>query len=458
MPSSFFQRALLPLVFLAALGVSLLQYGGVLGSFFIIDDFVWLQCAAEAQADLSRVFNLQISNFFRPTSHLYFAALYALFGRSELAFHLGNLLLHALCVTLLVALARRLAGTAVALLCGAAFLLAPLYADAAVWVSSITEPVAAAAALLALLCWLRFWERPRGGWADYLGGVVALALALGSKESAVSLFVVLVWLHLGLWLQGRAPRPRRALLLYLPPLALQLAYLAFQYQIQQQNYLVANRTFTFGLHGLWAVAFSLGRLLYHTAPLYLAAGLGAILGWHRPALRPTLVAGGLLLLALVTLMAPTSMFGGAGLSSRYLYLPTMAAALGAALLAAPLWHGAERRGAALLGVALLALALNSAGLSREAVSRYRGVAVRVERFVDQLGALPRIDTPVLLLDAVLCGQQLEGALALYHPELARRPIRCSERKALPPRWRPGSVLRWDPLAGRFRPLPRQQRR
>ena len=96
--------------FLLALIHSFLLYYRILDCFFILDDFVWLDCARQAQRDISQVFGLEISNFFRPVVHLVFAALYTAFDISPMPYHVASFVANALCATLLAHLAFLLSG------------------------------------------------------------------------------------------------------------------------------------------------------------------------------------------------------------------------------------------------------------------------------------------------------------------------------------------------------------
>ena len=445
------QVVLFGLAFVVGLAVALVQYREALAHFFIIDDFVWLHCAWQTQSDPTHIFNLHISNFFRPVVHIYFAVVFALFGKSAVAYHLGNLVVHALCTALLTVVARQLTrDRLVAAATGLTFALMSLYADAVVWVSAVTEPVNTLAMLGTLAFWIRFWGRARVG--SYLGALGCFVLALGAKESSVSFLGVLALVHLALHWRGRARR--KTLWIYTPFVVFQLCYMGFQLHIQQQNYLVSNKIFAFGWHGIAAVGASVGLLLYNTLPIYLAAGVALALGRRWPDLRQTMVTAGLLLGAAITAMVPYSMFGGYGLASRYLYFPTAVAALAAGLLARRILRQSSLRvGGILLVLTAAALLFQGTRLRADTTDRHARVARATRAYVDRFPNLPRLNTPILIVDGLLCGQQLDTMLELYHPQQAPLPYRCIKRKRLPRRWRHRSVWRWNPATSRFVEIP-----
>jgi len=213
--------------FLFALLHSVLLYFRILDCFFILDDFVWLDCARQAQQDLSQVFSLEISNFFRPVVHLVFAAMYAVFDAVPPPFHVANLVTNALCSTLLAHLAYLLSGQRwTAWLAGLLFVVIPTYSEVLVWVSAITEPINTIFFLLALIGWYHFICGPRRRLLKFALVLIFVLAALGSKESSVVLLPMMALLHLGLRIAGRARRVSPWI--YLPLALVQAGYLLFQ--------------------------------------------------------------------------------------------------------------------------------------------------------------------------------------------------------------------------------------
>ncbi|NUP90800.1 MAG: glycosyltransferase family 39 protein [Candidatus Sumerlaeia bacterium] len=109
-----------------------------------------------------------------------------LFGPSEIAFHLTNLLLHSLATWLVWLTARRMGLSAAAALVSAlVFAVHPIHSEVACGVIYRTDSMAAAAILAALALFLGALERPRAWWlATPLIALLHLA-ALMSKENTV---------------------------------------------------------------------------------------------------------------------------------------------------------------------------------------------------------------------------------------------------------------------------------
>jgi Flp pilus assembly protein TadD len=139
------------------------------------------------------------SNYYRPAMHLLYFATYHVFGARAWGFHLVSLALH-LAVTLLVfTVTRRMfyelsAGTAsetttvkpatVAWVAALLFALHPIHSEAVDWIAAVTELE------LALFCLLAFWcfvKLPIGGWSARIGLCASFAMALLSKEQAMTL-------------------------------------------------------------------------------------------------------------------------------------------------------------------------------------------------------------------------------------------------------------------------------
>jgi hypothetical protein len=359
-------------------------------------------------------------------------------------------LVHALATTLLAHLVWRLFNDRdLAVVCALCFLINPSYSEAVIWASGMTEPVVATAVLATLLAFRRLLVgEGRAGiaLALTLGGFV---LAHGAKESAVVLLPLMALLHAGLALRGEARPVSRWI--YLPFVVLELLYLVAQYHLQQRSYLVMEDRYAIGLHGLGSIGLSLWHLLRLSWPPFAAAALGALA--RRDPLRPSRrrIAAAALLLAAVTLpTVPYAMFRGGVLASRYFYLPSMALALGSALALLYLFR-ARRTAIQILGLlACLGLALHSVQTIRGAVHRYLETAHRTRRFVEAAARLPAPDGHVLVLDPLLRGQHLHGAMRQLRPDGARVRFREVTRKQ--PRHRPHEPV-WRYTGGRFVQVP-----
>lgn len=436
-----------------ALALSFLFYYRAIDGFFILDDYVWLDCARVASKDLANVFTLEISNFFRPVAHLVFAGLYAVFDTSPAPYHVVNLVAHALCVALLAQLTlllTRARGTA--LLCAALFALTPSYGEVMVWISAVTEPLNTIFVLLALIGWTRYLQQDHASIAHYLLTLISFVLALCAKESAVSLLPLMVILHLGLWVSGQARRIRPRV--YLPLVVLLGIYLVFQFQIQQQSYLVKHELYSIGFHGVSVSVRSALEVFADAWPPLVAAALGAVaLRIPRARLRAHLGLGGTLLAGLATAIVPYAMFGGASLPGRYYYLSSMVLALAGALALVAITARSRRAGRALIAVALAGMLINNGFAAHQEVTRHLAVANETKVFVKAALELPPLDTPIIIVDGRLLGQHLTGAMRIFPHSHHRSRFYSVRRNKLPRYWRHGSVWRWDPPTRRLHRIP-----
>jgi tetratricopeptide (TPR) repeat protein len=145
------------------------------------------------------------SPYYRPLATLTFFVDTQLWGRRPLGFHLTNVLLHAGVSLAVAALARRLAGGAVAAaLAGLLFALHPIHTESVAFISGRTDVLAALGVVLAVLGFARW--RAEGGTLALLGSLGACLLGLLAKEVAVVVPVLVAAFD---WATGRAPATRR---------------------------------------------------------------------------------------------------------------------------------------------------------------------------------------------------------------------------------------------------------
>jgi tetratricopeptide (TPR) repeat protein len=127
---------------------------------------------------------------YRPVTLLSFAVEWELFGDAPRVFHATNALLHAVVSALVAGLVLRLGGgRAAALGAGLLFAVHPVHVEAVANLVGRAEVLAALGVLAA--CHLYLWERVRPG-ARVVGIAVLYLLALGAKESAVTLPALLL--------------------------------------------------------------------------------------------------------------------------------------------------------------------------------------------------------------------------------------------------------------------------
>ena len=138
---------------------------------------------------------LSTSGFFRPVPTLMNGLTVAAFGKSPLAFHLGNVLLHLGTCMLGLALLCRLGwstiGATAAMLL---FTVHPMQAESLAYISCRPELCAGLGAVLSLWCYDRY---RRDAWTPGLPwAMVAYLAALLSKEVAIGTIGVIAWLEL----------------------------------------------------------------------------------------------------------------------------------------------------------------------------------------------------------------------------------------------------------------------
>jgi tetratricopeptide (TPR) repeat protein len=192
--------------------VALPVWGGAFRGVFQLDDFASIvRDPSLADAGL---FISEASHRIRPIMRMTFLVDRHLFGLDPTGWHLLNILLHVGSGILVFALASRLAGGRVlgfwtALL----FLVHPLATEAVTYVSGRASALAGFLVLLALSLYDRATADGPGGSRQtsvWLAALACFALAIGAKETAVALpLLLLVWDAVGRGARG--PALRRAI-------------------------------------------------------------------------------------------------------------------------------------------------------------------------------------------------------------------------------------------------------
>ena len=165
------------------------------------------------------------SNYYRPLFYVQYLIYYQLFGLNPLAWHGLAILQHFLATLAVVFFLRRLGlSLPTAAAAAALFAVHPAHGESVSWVAAaFNDPPAAALLLLALGAHARWLQARR---PVYLAGAaLAFAAALGLKESALSLLLLVPLVDE--YLDPDRSWPLRALA-YLPFWLLMTAYLAYQ--------------------------------------------------------------------------------------------------------------------------------------------------------------------------------------------------------------------------------------
>ena len=205
----------LSLASIAVALAALLAYAGTLGFDFVWDDTLLIQRSHQLHywkdlwAALTSHFWAEIqerSHYYRPVVTASFFADLRIWGLNPLGFHLTNVLAHLATSLAVLALARRLTDSELASgAAGLLFALHPLHTESVAFVSGRTDILAALGFVLAVLGYARWRDTGRRG--PWVGSLAAFALALGAKEVAVTLPLVLALYD---WWRGdfaRVPGP-----------------------------------------------------------------------------------------------------------------------------------------------------------------------------------------------------------------------------------------------------------
>jgi hypothetical protein len=166
--------------------VAVAVYLGALSTGFTGDDYFILARLKHlgGLADPLAYFAFGFFDYYRPIAFLSHAMDWQIWGAHAFGFHLTNVLLHAANSILVFVLGKRLTDRAGAEVAALLFALHPASHEVVYWMAARFDLLATFFSLVAVLC-LRH-DRTR----LYAIGVVAFALALLSKESALSVLVI----------------------------------------------------------------------------------------------------------------------------------------------------------------------------------------------------------------------------------------------------------------------------
>ena len=149
------------------------------------------------------------SNYYRPLFYLQYMVYFRLFGLNAGAWHALAILHHLLATLAVVVLLRRLGwGLEMAVAAAALFAVHPAHGESVSWVAAaFNDPPAATCLLLGLAAHVAW--RQRGGAGLLALGVLGYGLALGLKESALSMLLLVPLVEVFMqprprWLRGAA--------------------------------------------------------------------------------------------------------------------------------------------------------------------------------------------------------------------------------------------------------------
>jgi tetratricopeptide (TPR) repeat protein len=354
------------------------------------DRLVIVENAALTRSDVAEwAATTTYMDHYQPASWLVWAALGGAEAGGATRYHAANIGLHLLVALLLFAVARRvyrrvLTGRSAFAIDAAAGVAAVFYAvhplrvEVVAWVSAMPYALAAVFALVAMWMWLRAAERhPRPSWT----AVIAFAISLAARPVALGLPIV--FLAVDRWLFGRRLRaslPRAVPFLVLSAMGAAVELYArmpgladVPWSFRLQSALTAP--FLYLWHTLWPVRLTPLDVLplepVGNLTVIAAAAFGLLVvtlaAWLARTAAPSLLAGWIAYLALLAPAAGLVPSGLQASADRYVYLPGIVLAMGAAGIGAAWMRGEVARGRlALIGAAALTIAL--AVTTREALT------------------------------------------------------------------------------------------
>ncbi|MCI0391015.1 MAG: hypothetical protein MOB07_19900 [Acidobacteria bacterium] len=178
------------------------------------------------------------------------------FGLSRLAFGISSILLHAVNALLVYALGKaRCIGWRLSALMAIFFVLQERYHEAVIWYSALPELLAFLFSLSALLLWVRWLQSPSA--LAWVGVLVCFCLALLSKESAISVILLMFF-----FIVSETGLRRRSLIALLPFGLLGVGYVVLVFRGQDRNQHFSDGTFDLQAGVLKALAGSAIRALW----------------------------------------------------------------------------------------------------------------------------------------------------------------------------------------------------
>jgi len=180
-------------------------YWPALWAGFLSDDFE-LVSAVRSSGPFG-LWTYHAGGFFRPLVSLSLWLDNYIYGLDALGWHVSNLVFHIACALLVSALARSIRGfeAGESLLAGLLFLVLACHVEPVSWVAGRCDLIATFGMLCSLWAYLRYRKHAGARWLVL--SLVAQTVAFGAKESAVSLFFILLSFEL---LQRMARRPSNA--------------------------------------------------------------------------------------------------------------------------------------------------------------------------------------------------------------------------------------------------------
>ncbi|MGD8238117.1 MAG: tetratricopeptide repeat protein [Armatimonadota bacterium] len=219
---------------------------------------------------------------YRPVPELTFALDYSIWKLNPFGFHITSVLVHVANSVLVYLLAYGIFGTRRgAAFCAVLFAAHPIHVEAVVWAKARSAPLALLFMLAALLLYRRYAGRSSGAAAAALhgGSLAAFGLALGCKESAIVLPVLLA---VYLWCFVPRRRLPRLLLGLLPFVGMAAVFFAVRAGLPPSPYPVLTAPLGHRLLTAFATVGQYLRLLVVPVGLCLNHDFGIVRWPHHP--------------------------------------------------------------------------------------------------------------------------------------------------------------------------------
>jgi len=279
--------------------LAVFAYLPALNNGFIADDYAILKRVEILKTQPLYLYQVPPENF-RLMSYVVFGAVKAVAGYHAWPFYAFNIGLHLVNLVLLFRLLRvLLQDDAVVRLAVLFFAVFQAPQEAIMWLAAMNETTMFFFTVVALLAW---WRK------QFAASALAYGFALFSKESAVIVPVLIVLMDL---YKEKVFVWRRYLVLLIPTAVFAVIFLL----TLSNNFMLTNRSYSFGPQALLVVGKSLHRLLWPW--FYVFVAMGWLARRRLPSLREVFV----YLAAVVVVMLPYMFIAyQTSLPSRQLYL------------------------------------------------------------------------------------------------------------------------------------------
>ncbi|KKU81491.1 MAG: hypothetical protein UY10_C0055G0003 [Microgenomates group bacterium GW2011_GWA2_47_8] len=240
---------------------------------FVGDDFTWLRWAADSPPTASTIagyFTQAEGFFYRPGAKIYFLIMYSLFWLNQNVYHMASLLLHAVVVTLVFWLAKKIIKQSFfSALAGFLFLILSGYSETIYWISATGFLFTACFSLASLLSYIAWVEKRKTRYWIATLGFFTLSFLFHELGIVTPLFYLLYdYTRTGMIGMRKLCTERLHALLYAPiPVYLLLRYAAHSHWLSGDY----NYSFTrlpFNIVGNALAYFSLALVGPFSTPVF----------------------------------------------------------------------------------------------------------------------------------------------------------------------------------------------